>query len=164
MLLSRGFKRLKEKGGRRVFVTQRKAIPTAPSWNHRSTCHYCGHCMNGCEIDSKYTSANTPIPLAMRTGNLTLFTESTMTRIIMDKGGGRVRGIEYVNGGGAAASLDSKALVLPSRTIETARHLLINNLGNSSGQVGKNLTSHFGIDGIAMFPELRNRDASKDNG
>jgi choline dehydrogenase-like flavoprotein len=100
----------------------------------------------------------------MRTGNLTLFTESTMTRIIMDKGGRRVRGIEYVNGGGAAASIECKALVLACSTIETARHLLINNLGNSSGQVGKNLTSHFGLDVIAMFPELRNRDASNDDG
>src|SRR5260370_37780967 len=100
--------------------------------------------MNGCEIDSKYTSANTPIPLAMRTGNLTLFTESTMTRIIMDKGGRRVRGIEYVNGGGAAAaSMECKAVVLACSTIQTVRHLLINDLAHSSGQVATNLTSHF---------------------
>ena len=164
MLLKRGVQRLKAKGRSMEFVTQRKAIPTDPTWKHRSTCHYCGHCMNGCEIDSKYTSANTPIPLAMRTGNLTLFTESTMTRIIMHKSGRRVRGIEYVSGGGADASIECKALVLACSTIETARHLLINNLGNSSGQVGKNLTSHFGLNVIAMFPELRNRDASNDDG
>jgi choline dehydrogenase-like flavoprotein len=164
MLLKRGVQRLKAKGRSMEFVTQRKAIPTDPTWKHRSTCHYCGHCMNGCEIDSKYTSANTPIPLAMRTGNLTLFTESTMTRIIMHKSGRRVRGIEYVSGGGVDASIECKALVLACSTIETARHLLINNLGNSSGQVGKNLTSHFGLNVIAMFPELRNRDASNDDG
>src|SRR5216684_3507259 len=164
MLLKRGVQRLKAKGRSMEFVTQRKAIPTDQAWKHRTTCHYCGHCMNGCEIDSKYTSANTPIPLAMRTGNLTLFTESTMTRIIMDKVGRRVRGIEYVKGGGADASIECKALVLACSTIETARHLLVNNLGNSSGQVGKNLTSHFGLDVIAMFPELRNRDASNDDG
>jgi choline dehydrogenase-like flavoprotein len=164
MLLKRGVQRLKAKGRSMEFVTQRKAIPTDQTWKHRPACHYCGHCMNGCEIDSKYTSANTPIPLAMRTGNLTLFTESTMTRIIMDKVGRRVRGIEYVNGRGTTASIACKALVLACSTVETARHLLINSLGNSSGQVGKNLTSHFGLDVIAMFPELRNRDASNDDG
>src|SRR4030095_12245820 len=39
-----------------------------------------------------------------------------------------------------------------------------NGLANSSGQVGKNLTSHFGLDVVAYFPELRSRDVSKDNG
>src|SRR5271154_3371823 len=133
MLLKRGVRRLKAKGRSMEFVTQRKAMPTDQSWKHRATCHYCGHCMDGCEIDSKYTSANTPIPLAMRTGNLTVFTESTMTRIITDNNRSRVRGIEYVNDRGAAASIECKALVLACSTIETARHLLINNLGNNSG-------------------------------
>jgi hypothetical protein len=44
--------------------------PTDPRWKHRATCHDCGQCTDGYETDSKYTSANTPIPLAMRTGNL----------------------------------------------------------------------------------------------
>jgi len=68
MLLKRGVQRLKAKGRVMEFVTQRKAIPTDPAWKRRATCHYCGQCMNGCDIDSKYTSANTPIPLSMRTG------------------------------------------------------------------------------------------------
>src|SRR5579864_9427715 len=63
MLLKRGVERLKAKGRVMEFVTQRKAIPTDSTWRRRPTCHYCGQCMNGCDIDSKYTSANTPIPL-----------------------------------------------------------------------------------------------------
>ncbi len=164
MLLKRGIRSLKAKGRAMDFVTQRKAIPTDPNWKGRATCHYCGHCMGGCEIDSKYTSANTPIPLALRTGKLTLFTESTMTRVLMDKDGQRARGIEYVDSAGKTQSIESKAVVLARSTIETARHLLINGIRNSSGQVGKNLTSHFGTDVVAMFPELRNRDASNDDG
>jgi choline dehydrogenase-like flavoprotein len=82
----------------------------------------------------------------------------------MDNGGRRVNGIEYVTNSGQTVSLQCRALVLACSTIETARHLLINNIANSSGQVGKNLTSHFGTDVIAMFPELRNRDASNDDG
>jgi choline dehydrogenase-like flavoprotein len=164
MLLKRGVQRLKTKGRIMDFVTQRKAIPTDKNWKRRQTCHYCGHCMNGCEIDSKYTSANTAIPLAMRTGNLTLFTESTMTRILLTKDRRRLSGIEYVNRSGGIERIECKALVLACSTIETARHLLINNIGNSSEQVGKNLTSHFGLDVVAMFPELRYRDASNDDG
>jgi hypothetical protein len=155
ILLKRGVQRLKAKGRTMDFVTQRKAIPTDHSWKWRATCHYCGHCMHGCEIDSKYTSANTPIPLAMRTGNLTLFTESTMTRIVADADGRHItRDRIYVNNHGETSSLQCKTLVLACSTIETARHLLINNLANSSGQIGKNLVSHFGMNVVAMFPEL----------
>ncbi len=164
MLLKRGVQRLKAQGRTMEFVTQRKAIPTDPAWKRRPTCHYCGQCMNGCDTDSKYTSANTPIPLAVRTGNLTLFTESTMTRIVMDKQARRVRSIEYVNARGETASVQCRALVLACSTIETARHLLISGIANSSEQVGKNLTSHFGLDVVAIFPELRDRDASNDDG
>jgi choline dehydrogenase-like flavoprotein len=37
-------------------------------------------------------------------------------------------------------------------------------LANSSGQVGRNLTSHFGITILGMFPELANRNRSDDAG
>lgn len=164
MLLKRGVLRLKAKGRAMDFVTQRKAIPTDHAWKRRATCHYCGQCMNGCDIDSKYTSANTPIPLALRTGKLTLLTECTMTRILMDKEARQVSGIEFVNRSGNTESLLCKALVLSCSTVETARHLLIANIANSSGQVGKNLTSHFGTDVVGIFPELWNRDASNDDG
>jgi choline dehydrogenase-like flavoprotein len=122
-------------------------------------------------VDAKYTSANTPIPFAIRTGNLTLFTESTMTRIVMDADGRRVVAIEYTDAGGGTKRIDCKALVLACSAIETARHLLLNKtrefpngLANSSGQAGRNLTSHFGLTVVGFFPELRNRDASNDDG
>jgi choline dehydrogenase-like flavoprotein len=127
--------------------------------------------MQGCEVDAKYTSANTPIPLALRTGNLALFTESTMTRILMDATGRRVSGIEYSNARGAIDKIACKVLVLACNSIETPRHLLINRtrefpngLANTSAHVGKNLTSHFGLTVTGFFPELRTRDASNDDG
>jgi choline dehydrogenase-like flavoprotein len=170
-LLKRGVQRLKAQGRKMEFVAQRKAMPTEPHSSNRAVCHYCGHCMRGCEVDAKYTSANTPIPLALRTGNLTLFTEATMTRVLMDREGHRIAGIEYSDVHGRIERIGCKVLVLACSTIETARHLLLNRtrnfphgLANSSGQVGKNLTSHFGIVVSAYFPELRNRDASNDDG
>jgi len=77
MLLKRGVQRLKAKAEAWSSVTQRKAIPTDPTWKHRSTCHYCGHCMNGCEIDSEvHLRQVRRFALAMRTGNLTLLSLS----------------------------------------------------------------------------------------
>jgi len=170
-LLKRGVERLKARGLRMEFVGQRKAMPTESWPGQRAVCHYCGHCMQGCEVDAKYTSANTPIPLALRTGNLALFTESTMTRILMDANGHRVSGIEYTNGRGAVDKIACKVLVLACNSIETPRHLLINRtrefpngIANTSGHVGRNLTSHFGLTVAGFFPELRARDASNDDG
>ena len=171
MLLKRGVERLKAKGRKMEFVAQRKAILTEDHSSNRPRCHYCGECMSGCCVDAKYTSANTPIPLALKTGNLTLFTEATMTRILLDKSQRRIRGIEYRDSRDNLERLQCRALVLACSAIETARHLLSNKttefpngLANGSGQVGKNLTSHFGLDVVAYFPELRSRDVSKDNG
>src|SRR5437868_2766377 len=94
-----------------------------------------------------------------------------MTRIRMDATGRRISGIHYVTGKEVAGKLDCKVLVLACSAIETARHLLFNRtrefpngLANGSGQVGRNLTSHFGLDVVGLFPELRKRDASNDDG
>jgi choline dehydrogenase-like flavoprotein len=170
-MLKSGVTRLKAQGRKMDFVPLRKAMPTESHPGQRAKCHYCGHCMNGCEVDAKYTSANTPIPLARNTGNLTLFTGCLMTRIVMDRTGRRVAAIEYRDESGSLHQLNCRTLVLACSTIETARYLLANKtpefpngLANSSGQVGRNLTSHFGLSVNAFFPQLKNRDASNDDG
>jgi choline dehydrogenase-like flavoprotein len=170
-MLKAGVQRLKAQGRKMDFVPIRKAMPTELHSGQRAKCHYCGHCMNGCEVDSKYTSANTPIPLALKTGNFTLFTGCTMTRILMDGSGRRVAAVEYHDEMGQPNQLRCRVLVLACSTVETARQLLLNTtrefpngLANSSGQVGRNLTSHFGLTVGAFFPQLRNRDASNDDG
>ncbi len=161
-MLWRGVQRLKAGGRTMEFVAQRKAIPTVAG-KGRVKCHYCGHCQAGCEVDSKYTSANTPIPLGLQTGNLTVHTDTTMTRIRM-LDGAHVAGITCVDSVGKEIAFDCSALVLACSTVETARHLLIAGIANSSGQVGRNLSSHFGLSVNCTFPEILSRDASNDDG
>lgn len=161
-MLWRGVQKLKAAGRAMEFVAQRKAIPTVAG-KGRAKCHYCGHCMAGCEVDSKYTSVNTPIPIALKTGNLTVVPNTTMTRIRM-RDAAHVQGITCINEKGDEVLYDCTALVLACSTIETARHLLINGLANSSGRVGKGLASHFGVTVFGIFPELRTRNASNDDG
>jgi choline dehydrogenase-like flavoprotein len=90
---------------------------------------------------------------------------------VMDESGRRVAAVEYRDQTGAVSELKCRALVLACSTVETARHLLLNRttefpngLANSSGEVGRNLTSHFGLTVSAFFPQLKNRDASNDDG
>jgi choline dehydrogenase-like flavoprotein len=161
-MLRTGVERLKSRGRRMEFVAQRKAMATEPVPG-RVQCHYCGHCMSGCEVDAKYTSANTPIPLAIKTGKLRMFTGATMTRIVM-RDERHADGIEVMRADGKSEVIRCRVLVLSCSAVETARHLLVNGIANSSGQAGRNLTSHFGLTVQAVFPQLRGRDTSNDDG
>jgi choline dehydrogenase-like flavoprotein len=172
-LLRRGVNRLKAQGQEMDFIALRKAMATVKHSSGRAVCQYCGNC-GGCPIDSKYTSANTPIPAGLKTGRLKVFTNATMTRILMGREANRVAGIEYVNATGSTEKpekLECRTLVLACSAIETARMLLANatrefpnGLANSSGQVGRNLTSHFGVTVIGTFAELKKRSAANDAG
>ena len=98
-LIKRGVERLKSRGARMELVQQRKAMITEDHPSGRPRCHFCGKC-NGCCVDAKYTSANTPIPMGIHTGNLTVLTEAMMTRILMDLSGRRVAGVEFTKSSG----------------------------------------------------------------
>jgi choline dehydrogenase-like flavoprotein len=162
-MLRKGVRRLKKQGREMDFVAQRKAMVTAKHSSGRAVCQYCGNC-GGCPIDSKYTSANTPIPHALKTGRLKVFTNATLTRIVLAKDANRIAAIEYADAQGGTVKLECKTLVLACSAIETARILLFNNLANSSGLVGRNLTSHFGVTVLGLFPELAGRNHSNDAG
>jgi choline dehydrogenase-like flavoprotein len=160
-LLRRGVEKLKSQGAKMEFVQQRKAMLTEDHASGRARCHFCGLC-SGCCVDAKYTSANTPIPMGLRTGNLTLLSDAMMTRILTDAGKRRISGVEFTKSTGEVDRVNCRALVLACNSIETPRQLLLSGLANSSGQVGRNLTSHFGLNVQGYFPELRNRQSLDD--
>ena len=152
-LLRRGVERLKAKGEKMEFVQQRKAMLTEDHPSGRARCHFCGQC-SGCCVDAKYTSANTPIPMGLRTGNLTLLSDAMMTRILTDRGQAPDHRRRVHQATGEVDRVNCRALVLACNSIETPRQLLINGLANSSGQVGRNLTSHFGLNVQGFFPGI----------
>lgn len=97
---------------------------------------------------------------AMRTGRLSLFVDSIATRVIVEPGERRARGVAYVDAvSGAEREVEGRIVVLCASTIESTR-LLLNSatdehpdgLGNSSGLLGRYLMDHtynIGIDGVA---------------
>ncbi|HKS96424.1 MAG TPA: GMC family oxidoreductase, partial [Terriglobia bacterium] len=44
-------------------IPVRKAVLTKP-FDHRPACHYCGHCMDGCDVGAVFNSATAMIPQA----------------------------------------------------------------------------------------------------
>jgi choline dehydrogenase-like flavoprotein len=130
-------------------IPVRKAMLVGQSRPGRLPCHYCSHCMQGCEVGAIFTSANTLIPLARATGRLTLRTNALVTRIDTD-GGGRASEIAFVDRTtGRDHTVRARIVVLAAGAIETPRLLLNsrsarfpNGLANGSDLVGRYLTGH----------------------
>jgi choline dehydrogenase-like flavoprotein len=140
--------RMREKFGReRVLTMARVANLTAPL-NGRMPCHFCGPCQRGCVTKSYFSSINATLPVAERTGRLTLRPYSVVHTIVYEQG--RVSGVRLFD---ARTREDheyrARVVFVCASTLETARLLLHSTsaafpdgLANGSGQVGRNIMDH----------------------
>ena len=115
----------------------------------RMPCHYCGRCMQGCDVGAIFTTPNTLLPRALASGRLTLRTNALVRRLLVGPDGlvraasvvdRKTRGDEEVR---------ARLFVVSCGSIESARLLLNsacprhpNGLANSSDLVGRYLTGH----------------------
>jgi choline dehydrogenase-like flavoprotein len=131
------------------FVPVRKALLVGAPRGTRLPCHYCHHCMDGCEVGAVATSVNSILPDAIATGRLTVRTNALARAVEVDSDG-HASGVSFVD---RTTRTDhvvrGRHVVLGCGAIETPR-LLLNStstrfpsgLANSSGLVGRYLTGH----------------------
>jgi choline dehydrogenase-like flavoprotein len=136
-------------GGERVLTIGRAAILTREH-NGRAGCHYCGTCERGCITRSYFSSLHATLPAAQATGRLTLRPHSVVRELVFDRTTRRVGAVRVVDAV-TREELEFRARIvfLCASTLESTRLLLLssspdfpNGLGNSSGQVGRNLMDH----------------------
>lgn len=107
----------------------------------RGACIHCSECIGfTCPTDAKNGSHNTSIPRALATGLCTLVTGAQATRLETDAQG-RVTGVEYV-AGRERRRVTARVVVVAGGAIETARLLLLSDVGNEHDQVGRHLQGH----------------------
>lgn len=141
-------------------IPSRMAMLTK-SIHGRAACHYCGQCGRGCVTASAFSSSQAMIFPAMKTGKLTVFT-GAMARELITNGDGKVTSVSYVDKATRTErQVRCKAVVVAASACESARLLLnskssrfSNGLGNSSGQVGRNLTDTTGFAMSGFIPAL----------
>ncbi len=160
-----------------VEKTGRKAIPSRvamltsdpqPHMRGRSKCHFCGNCNKGCDVGAMFNSVVSTLPVAERTGRLTLRPNSVVRHVIMDPITGRAKGVSFLD---RLSHEEHEALgrvvILAASTLESTR-LLLNSraprhpegLGNSSGTLGHYLMDHLGgLGASGVFPGLLGREA-----
>ncbi len=121
-----------------------------PGYGMRPACSNRGFCQAGCSTGAKASMDVTFLPAAMAAG-AEIRAEAFVTRIETDVQG-RVAGVIYTRDG-IEHCQPCMALFLCAGAIETPRLLLINDLANDSGQVGRNFMAHTGIQLWGRFAE-----------
>ncbi len=125
----------------------------------RTHCRQLGFCFQGCKMDAKWSTMNTEIPKAEKTGNLDLRSGSHVLKVEHDKSG-KVSAVLYVDDKGAQHRQKARIVCVAGNSIETPR-LLLNSessqypdgLANNSGQVGRNYMRHMTGSVYATFDE-----------
>ncbi len=116
----------------------------------RQACTNRGFCQAGCSTGAKASMDATFVPLAVNYG-AEVRSEAFVTSFECDSMG-RIIAVIYFRDGREERQLCHN-IFLCAGAIETPRLLLINNLANSSGQVGKNFMAHTGVQVWGHFDE-----------
>ena len=121
-----------------------------PGAGWRPACTNRGYCQAGCSVGAKGSMDVTYIPLAVQAGGA-LRPNCFVTQIETSKDG-CVSGVVYTQNGKTVRQA-TRNVFLCGGAIETPRLLLLNNLANSSGQVGKNFMAHTGLQVWGQFAD-----------
>jgi choline dehydrogenase-like flavoprotein len=166
--------RLAQKSARSLgipVIPVRKAMLVGQSRPGRMPCHYCGHCMQGCEVGAIFTSVNTLIPAAQQTGRLTLRSGALVREIELD-GNGRASAVHFVDRRtGRTDAVRASVVVIACGAIESPRLLLNstsprfpNGLANGNDLVGRYLHGHTILTMYGYLPSLVGRASVNDDG
>lgn len=121
-----------------------------PGIGWREACTNRGFCQAGCSVGAKASMDVTYLALARKHG-AEIRADAFVTSFDRDTQG-RITAVVYVQNGQTYRQR-CHAVFLCAGAIETPRLLLMNGLANSSGQVGRNLMAHTGLQIWGEFDE-----------
>jgi choline dehydrogenase-like flavoprotein len=149
-------------------ATPRRVAQLTRMLNNRPPCHYCGNCVNGCDVGAMFNTVSSTLPPALRTGNVTLLCDSVVSHVMLDAEH-RARGVRYVERfTNKTVELDARVVVLAGSALENTR-LLLNSeprgLANSSGVLGHYLMDQLvGAGASGFLPQLKDAQIRNDDG
>jgi choline dehydrogenase-like flavoprotein len=148
--------------------THRRLAQLTRMHNNRPPCHYCGNCVNGCDVGAMFNTVAVTLPPALRTGNLEVRTDAVVASVRMN-GENRASGVTYIERfTGKSVDVDAKYVILAASTLENTRLMLLSakgGLANSSGTLGQYMMDQTGGAGISGFlPKLKGGPSRLDDG
>jgi glucoside 3-dehydrogenase (cytochrome c) catalytic subunit len=149
-------------------TTHRRLAQLTRMHNNRPPCHYCGNCVNGCDVGAMFNTVAVTLPPALKTGNLDVLTDCVVASVRMDQEN-RARGVTYIERYTMkAVEVDAKYVILAASTLENTRLMLLSakgGLGNSSGLLGHYMMDQVGGGGVSgILPKLRGGPSRLDDG
>lgn len=138
-------------GGTRHLIHGRSANITQPKpEQNRVNCQYRNKCWLGCPFGGYFSTQSSTLPLAMKTGNLTLRPFSIVTRVLYDKDKKRATGVEILDSETNQTYVFKSKIVFLNASALNSVWMLMNSatdvweggLGSSSGELGHNIMDH----------------------
>ncbi len=148
-------------------IPVRKALATEPG-HGRAPCHFCGHCMEGCEVSAIFNTAEHVLPAAQKTGRLHLISNSMARQMLLGQDG-RVRAVSAIHRETKAEQeIRARAFALCCGNIESPRLWLNSKLPDTYDVVGRYLHGHITGQTLAYLSDLAgkppvNQDGSTDH-
>lgn len=149
-------------------ATPRRVAQLTRMLNNRPPCHYCGNCVNGCDVGAMFSTVSTTLPPALKTGNVTLLCDCVVSGVLLDSEQ-RARGVRYVERfSNRSVEIDASVVILAGSSLENTR-LLLNSanggLANSSGVLGHYLMDQLvGAGASGYLPQLKGAAIRNDDG
>lgn len=138
-------------GGSRHLIIGRTANITQPMpEQNRVNCQYRAKCWLGCPFGAYFSTQSSTLPVAMKTGNLTVRPYSIVTQVLYDKSTKRARGVEVLDSEtNQTIEFTSKIIFLNASSFNST-WILMNSatdvwqggLGSSSNALGRNVMDH----------------------
>ena len=136
------------KDSRRLIIG-RTANLTQPH-NDRVNCQFRNKCWLGCPFGAYFSTQSATLPVAVKTGNLTLRPFSIVTRLLYDKDAKRARGVEVLDAETKQTYEFNARIVFVCASSFNSTWVLMNSatdvwpggLGSSSGELGHNAMDH----------------------
>ncbi|MDF7673722.1 GMC family oxidoreductase [Acetobacteraceae bacterium ESL0709] len=119
-------------------------------YDGRPACQGNNNCDQVCPIGTLY-NGSVSADHAVRNG-AKLITEAVVHKITKGEGN-KIKSISYLTPSREEHTLTARYFVLAAHSFETAKLMLMNNIGNSSDMVGRNLMDHVGLSLFFLAPQ-----------
>lgn len=143
--------------------TPRGILTVARPEDDRLPCAYRQLCASyGCPNDAKSSMPATYLRRALKTGNLTVRTETLATKVVLDSGTRRASGVVVRNLSDLSEeTIKARVVVVAAGAIESARLLLLSGPAfNPQAQVGKNLWFSLFVEVAGFFTAEKHGDVA----
>ncbi len=138
------------KNKRSMFIGRSANITEPKPEQERVNCQYRNRCWYGCPFGASFSSNSATLPVAMKTGNLTMEVNKIVKNLIYDKDKKRATGVEVIDAETSKTYTYTAKIIFLCASTFNSTWILMNSatdiwpggLGSSSGELGHNVMDH----------------------